>query len=227
MDPDFWLGRWRQGQTGWHQPQVHPLLALHWSALELQRGAGVFVPLCGKSLDMRWLREQGHPVVGIDLSALAAEAFFADQRLVPRVERRGDMEWWIGGGYAIAVGDFFALTREDLGAAVAFYDRAAMIALPPELRVRYRQHLAALMPDDAVGLLIALEYEQSRVQGPPFSVQRDEVLAGFDRSFRIEMLAREAVPVDNPRFVDAGVSTWTETAYRLRRKARDIERGGQ
>jgi thiopurine S-methyltransferase len=219
VDHEFWLGRWRHGQTGWHQSQVHPLLERYWSSLRLEPGAGVFVPLCGKSLDMRWLRERGHPIVGIDLSPLAAEAFFAGQHLQPRVERRGPFEWWSAAGYAIAIGDFFELTREELGAAAAFYDRAALIALPPSARPRYMQHLAALLPDPAAGLLIGLEYEQSRVQGPPFSVSAHEIVAGFDRGFTVAALCREAVPTDNPRFLEAGVSTWTETAFRLDRSA--------
>lgn len=219
MDRDFWLGRWRQGQTGWHQSQVHPLLERYWSTLQLDRSASVFVPLCGKSLDMCWLRERGHSIVGIDLSPLAAEGFFAGQGLQPSVERRGPLEWWVAAGYSIAIGDFFELKREDLGTAVAFYDRAAMIALPPTLRPRYRQHLAALMPHNAAGLLIGLEYDQSQVPGPPFCVLQQEVVAGFESGFGIETLCRETVPTDNPRFLEAGVTTWTEVAYRFSRPA--------
>ena len=76
MDTDFWLERWQNNQTGFHQDEINSYLTRYWSGLGLTQGSRVLVPLCGKSLDMLWLAEQGHSVVGIELSRLAIEAFF-------------------------------------------------------------------------------------------------------------------------------------------------------
>lgn len=219
MDAEFWLGRWQQGQIGWHQSQAHGMLEKFWPSLDIARDARVFVPLCGKSLDMRWLRERGHAVVGIDLSPLAAQSYFAEIGVRPEIDRVGALQRWRGAGYEFWVGDFFALRSADLGTVDAFYDRAAMIALPPPERDRYRRHLAGLVPAGSRGLLITLEYDETLVQGPPFCVVSGELTNGLHRDFDIVELDRTTSTPDNPRFRDASVTTWTEVAHRLCRRA--------
>ena len=84
MEPQFWHERWRSGQIGFHQSAADRNLTRHWPSLHLAGGSRVFVPLCGKSLDMLWLRDQGHRVIGVELSATALEAFCMENGIPAR-----------------------------------------------------------------------------------------------------------------------------------------------
>jgi len=212
---EFWLGRWEEGQIGWHQSAAHRALPAFWPDLGIAPGARVFVPLCGKSLDMVWLRERGHAVVGIDLSAVAARAFFEERGLTPQVASIGALERWTAGGYEYWVGDLFALTERELGPVAAVYDRAALVALPPDMRSRYYGHLRRLGGSGCRGLLISFEYDQSLLSGPPFCVRESEIVAGFGRTASVRVLERAVIPADNPRFTEAGVRSLTEVSYAL------------
>jgi thiopurine S-methyltransferase len=174
MQPDFWHNRWATSQIAFHESAVNPLLAAHYGALALQPGARVFVPLCGKTLDIDWLLSHGNRVAGAELSALAVAQLFERLGAVPVVERVGDLQRHSIDGLDIFVGDIFRLDGQMLGAVDAVFDRAALIALPPQMRERYVLHLRALT-GNAPQLLVTLEYDQQLVEGPPFSVSADEV----------------------------------------------------
>ncbi len=94
MDAEFWKQRWENNQTGFHLDEVNPFLPRFWSQLHLPEKGKVFVPLCGKSLDLLWLREQGHDVCGVELSPLAVQQFFAEQGLQPKRHQDGEFEIW-------------------------------------------------------------------------------------------------------------------------------------
>lgn len=189
---DPWLSRWQEGRIGFHLPATHAALERWWPHLEVAASAKVLVPLCGKSLDMRWLAAQGHPVLGIELARQACEQFVAEgvgdvSRY--RLEyfdcfRQGPVELWCG--------DFFHFHIDHVDHLDAFYDRAALIALPPATRQRYVFHLAQLLPPGARGLLISLEREQDVQQGPPFHVAEDEVRQLLNSNFTLEVLERRA-----------------------------------
>ncbi len=217
MQPEFWKERWEQGQIGWHQDRVHRALPACWAALGVPPSARVFVPLCGKSLDMVWLRERGHAVVGIDLSPVAVRDFFRERGLTPAIESRGLLQRWTGGGYEYWLGDLFALTPDDLGPIDAIYDRASLIALPPEVRPRYCAHVSGLMRPGCRGLLITMEYDPSLLSGPPFCVEESEIVAGFAPGISVRAIERVTIPADNPRFREAGVDSLLEVTYALER----------
>lgn len=187
MKHEFWLERWEQNQIGFHQSQINRYLTDHWAELGLAAGARVFVPLCGKSLDLLWLRGQGHSVLGIELSRKAVEAFFSDNKLHPVVSNEGRFIRYREEGLCILVGDFFALTPEDLGDIQAVYDRAALIALPPEMRMAYARQMAALLPSGAQMLLVTMEYPPGTLQGPPFSVSSGELRSLYSADFTLEL----------------------------------------
>ncbi|WP_075879704.1 thiopurine S-methyltransferase [Vreelandella massiliensis] len=180
-----WLKRWREGRIGFHLAQTHPALVRHWKALEIPSRAKVLVPLCGKSLDMRWLAEQGHPVLGVELAPEAIEQFLA--------ERRGEVSRYRQAGFDIArqgsvelwQGDFFHLHIQQVDEVEAFYDRASLIALPPATRRRYAFHLAQLVPPGAKGLLISLHHDAGE-SGPPYHVSHAEIDELFRPNFRLE-----------------------------------------
>lgn len=191
MHEDFWHERWRKGQIGFHEPKPGRFLTAHFERLGLARGSTVFVPLCGKSLDMLWLAEQGQRVVGVELSPLACEAFFAENNLAaatPQAEGRFRVHRARQLPITLYEGDFFELSAAHLGAVDAWYDRASLIALPGELRRRYVQHLkTALLAPHTRGLLITVEYDPSTFPGPPHCVPPAEVHALWQERFHIEL----------------------------------------
>jgi thiopurine S-methyltransferase len=218
MEPAFWLERWARGETGFHLPAVNPYLPRHWPALELRPGARVLVPLAGKSVDLLWLREQGHDVVAIELSPLAADAVFAALGAAPRITREAGFECRRVPGLCFLVGDFFAATPALVGRVDAVYDRAALVALPPPAREAYARHLCALQSPAARTLLVGFEYPQQQMQGPPFAVDEAEVRALFGATHEIHTLAREDILAQEPRFQARGVTALAERIYALRRR---------
>ena len=216
MDANFWQDCWQRGDIGFHQPRVLPLLQKHWPTLALPAGGRVLVPLCGKSLDMRWLAEQGHRVLGVELSRLAIEQFFAEHELQPGMRETRYGTHYEAGGIELIHGDAFGLDADLLRDCAAVFDRAALIALPPDLRLRYAHELYAALPTDCRGLLVSLEYPQAERAGPPFSVPEDEVRALYGTDWQVDLLERRPIPPDHPGFV-AGVSRLDTAVYRLRR----------
>ncbi|WP_192034704.1 thiopurine S-methyltransferase [Halomonas sp. YLGW01] len=182
-----WISRWREGRIGFHRQVEHPALVRHWPRLGVEEGAKVLVPLCGKSLDMRWLAAAGHPVLGIELASLAIEQFIAEGGESSRY-RQGDFEIWRQGSIELWCGDFFHFHTQQAADLGAFYDRAALIALPEATRQRYAFHLAQLMPPGARGLLISLTRTPGDEAGPPYSVPADEVRALFGPNFEVAHL---------------------------------------
>ena len=217
MEPDYWHQRWRVGQTGFHQSLVEPNLEKYWPSLALNAGASVLVPLCGKSRDLTWLAVRGHRVLGIEYSPVAIENFFLENGLAARRRAAGAFEELSDGPVRILRGDFFDLTAEKSNAFEAVYDRAALIALPPEGRRRYAQHLTTLSPPGSQMLLIALEYPQHQAAGPPFSVPEEEVNSLYGAGYSVEMLSREDTLHQEPRMRAKGVTEMSQVCYRLRR----------
>ena len=215
MDPDFWLERWSRDEIGFHQADGNPLLAAHWPTLELPPDAQVLVPLCGKTPDMAWLAARGHAVIGVELSDKAARAFFAEQQLQPEIRQRDGFTVYSAGGVTIWMGDFFAMPTAELAACEALYDRASLIALPPETRRRFAASLTQKLPAGCCGLLIALDYDQSAMAGPPFSVPESEIRQLFEPAFAVERLARKDTLADNERFRQKRLSALQESVYRL------------
>ncbi len=217
MDADFWLQKWQEGQIGFHRHDVMPLLQKHWPSLQLPEGSRVLVPLCGKSLDMHWLAAQGHRVLGVELSPLAVRQFFEEAGLQPERTTSPYGEHVSAGPIEIILGDAFGLDPGLLADITGVYDRAALIALPPDLRLRYRDTVYAALPAGCQGLLITLEYPQEEKAGPPFSVAQAEVESLFAAPWRHTLLERRDILDQEPRFREEGLSALETAVYRLRR----------
>lgn len=218
MDPEFWHGRWERGQIGFHQTEINVHLQNFWSRLGVGKKLPVFVPLCGKSADMRWLVEQGHPVVGVEISPIAVQAFFAETGLTATRTEQGAFTRWHSGAVTILCGDFFALSRDDIADVAGVYDRASLIALPPKMRERYARHLAGLLTPGIPCLLVTFEYPQQQMDGPPFSVVASEVDALYRDSFDVERLYARNILDENPRFKEQGLTSLEERVFKLQRR---------
>ena len=192
MEPDFWHQRWARGEIDFHQPQGNPLLVKWFHRLERRPGDRIFVPLCGKTPDIGWLMSQGHPVVGCELSETAVVQLFEELGLKPEVTGVSGHRRYAAAGLDVLVGDFFELSAAQIGPVKAVYDRAALVAMPAGRRARYAAQLIAVA-DAAPQLLISFCYEQGAMQGPPFSVDGEELTALYGRRYTLQLL--ESAPV--------------------------------
>jgi len=217
MHHDFWHERWQTGQVGFHQSAVHPFLERWWPRLGVPAGTPVYVPLCGKSLDMTWLAARGHRVMGSELSAIAIRDFFAERGLEPESGVQDGFRRHAAGPFELLEGDALELVPAILGPVGAAYDRAALVALPPDLRSRYAASLARLLPAGARVLLVAFEYPQEMKGGPPFSVEAAEVRALFEPAFAVEEVERLDILAASPKFAELGIPALHETAFVMTR----------
>jgi len=218
MNPDFWHERWRRGEIGWHRNEINVHLPVHWPRLAVRPGERVFVPLCGKSLDLLWLAGEGLRVLGVEISTLAVDAFYAENTLSPEIFDEPPFRRYRAAEIEILCGDFFDLSKAHLDGVTAVLDRASLIAMPPAMRPQYAEHLQRLLPAGATSLLITFDYQQSQMAGPPFSVQCDEVRGLFGTRFTIEAVAREDVLAENEQLRQRGLSSLAEQVYVLRPK---------
>lgn len=216
MDYEFWHERWRTRQIGFHQSSPHPFLERWWPALGVPAGERVYVPLCGKSLDMIWLGVRGHPVVGSELSSIAIQEFFGERGPAASMPH-GPFRRHVSGACEILEGDALLLTPELLGSVQAAYDRAALVALPPEMRKSYASRFAELLPAGSRTLLIAFEYAQHLREGPPFSVEPDEITTLYGGNFAIRELERIDIIGESPKFAEQGIESLHDVAYCLTR----------
>lgn len=217
MDAGFWEARWRDNRIGFHKPEINTFLQAHWSQLEVPAGATVLVPLCGKSLDMLWLAERGHRVMGVEVSRLAVEAFFTDNNLPCTRREQGSFSIYESGRLQLWCGDFFALQATHTAEVTAVYDRASLIALPQTMRQDYVTHLDTLLPGPQRTLLITLDYAQREMPGPPFAVAASEVAALYEPRWTVTRVAARDALAEEQRFRERGLTRLSEEAYILDR----------
>ncbi len=187
MDEEFWQARWRENRISFHEAQANNLLIDNFRHLGLRKGDTVFVPLCGKSIDLDWLLTQGLRVVGIDFNRQAAEEVFARLELTPEITEIGPLLRYDTDRITLFVEDFFELDGDDLGDVNAIYDRAALVALPSTTRSKYSERICQLT-HCAPQLLITFDYDQTHMDGPPFSVPGEEIQKHYGKNYTIESL---------------------------------------
>lgn len=237
MQNEFWHNAWEKGDPGWRQAKVNSRLKRFWPQMNLLPGQRVFVPLCGDSIDLLWLVEQGFKVVGVELSELAVRRFFADNKLQYNLTVVGEHQLYTGlvtgqnagadhedvhstsdDSLQIICGDIFTLEAATLGDCAAIYDRAATVAMPSELRIKYAAHIKTLVQPGTQVMLIGMSYDQSKMKGPPFSVSNDNVNNLFADAFEIDVLGRSSGPEILGNLADRGLDTLEETVYKMTRK---------
>ena len=195
MEKTFWQEKWQANEIAFHQQQPHPLLEKYADLICPGEQERVFVPLCGKSVDMLRLTRDGACVTGLELSGIAARAFFSENEITVEVESEGDFERFCSAKIEILCGDYFAVSAALLGQVSVVYDRAALIAMPPAMRGQYVDKLKSLLSGGEQIFLIALEYEEGLVNAPPFSVSDAEIHSLYQDWCEIEMLERSEAEV--------------------------------
>lgn len=209
---EYWHNRWDKEQTGWHRDVFNDLLEKYWSEINPVKDGEVLVPLCGKSLDMLWLAEQGYNVVGLEMVEQAVQAFFEENKLETVSNEIGKHIKYSSPPFTIFQGDLFDL-EAGVVQADAWYDRAAMVALPNSLRENYVKQICQQTKPGASGLLITFAYPQEQMDGPPFALHDEDVLRFFADGFEVECL--EKIDLEDEK--DRGLSNVTSTVFKITR----------
>ncbi len=225
MKIDFWLERWNNNEIGFHQQEMNPYLAYFYGAkgppAEQREKLKVFVPLCGKSRDMLWLSQNGYKVFGVECSERAVKDFFEENALSYKHVEKDDHAFYQTSEQTSVIeifqGDFFSLQKDDLDNITDIYDRASLVALPLDMRKQYADKMAELQNPGIRTLLVTLSYDQSEMNGPPFSVSEDNVNELYSDYFSIEKLCFKDTIGSEPRMQDRGLTSLVETVYKLTR----------
>ena len=218
MEHDFWHDKWQRQEIGFHQSEINQHLMKHWVSLAIPEDSKVLVPLCGKSLDMIWLLEKGYKVIGVELSPIAVEEFFSENDIIAEVREDEHFTVYQHGDLTIYRGDIFQLTEQHLQGVDVVYDRAALVALPENLRKAYVQHLDTVLHEQQDMLLVAMEYKQSQMPGPPFAVLEPEVQALFSDKHDVHLLEQFDVLKVAPKFKERGLDELYESIYHISSK---------
>lgn len=211
MEASFWHQKWVRGEIGFHQKDINPFLLKHLEKLNIPKGSRIFLPLCGKTRDFLFLLESGHQVIGAELSELAIKELFKELCLNPEITPVGELIRYSGQDIDVFVGDIFDVAAEYLGHISAIYDRAALVALPVEIRARYTSHLMNIT-NTAPQLLVSYEYDQKLMDGPPFSLTEGEIKQHYGSKYELKVL--------ESNFVSGGLKgkiKSTETAWLLQK----------
>jgi thiopurine S-methyltransferase len=200
MKADFWHDRWKTRNIRFHKPEANPTLIEHFDTLELVDNARIFLPLCGKTLDIAWLLSSGYQIVGAELSEIAIIELFDELGITPKITDIDSFKLYSAENIDIFVGDIFDLTPPMLGHVDAVYDRAALVALPADVRSSYAKHLTQIT-NNAQQLLLTLEYDQSVRNGPPFSVPQTKVETHYRSIFIVNVLADDGEDYDMKELV--------------------------
>ena len=212
---EYWQQKWESDDIGFNQSQPNQLLQRYFNIAHSKLGDHIFVPLCGKSIDMIWLVNQGYNVVGVELSTIACEAFYQENNIPVSMTRTDDFTVYRSDKITLYAGDFFKLSKEMLGRIDVVYDRAALIALPAELRQRYAAYLLKLIDLDTVIFLITTVYNQNEMTGPPFSVDDKEVATLYSNRFKVKQIYNKPVQVIPSHLQARGLVTAHEQVYYL------------
>lgn len=209
-DPEFWHGKWASNRIGFHLEDVNPLLIEYWKKTNPNYEDKVLVPLCGKSEDLVWLASKHEDVQGVELSKIAVRAFFAEHFYTPMVTSiNGQHELYQFDELSIYAGDFFTAPVQS---ADIIYDRAALVALPEEMRAEYALRIKSLLNPGGRILLVTLDYVQEEMAGPPFSVTEQEVNRLFGE-YKITRLNRDEAGENHPKIAQKGLTRFAEEVY--------------
>ncbi|MDH5580374.1 MAG: thiopurine S-methyltransferase [Bdellovibrionales bacterium] len=211
MESEFWHKKWEDKEIGFHQNEYNPDLLAYFTHLNLNKREEVLVPLCGKTKDIIWLYEQGYKVYGVELSPVAVMEFFQENDLLYNITMYKNHQCFHTTDNKINIfcGDIFDFDDSyNLPNFKAVFDRAAMVALPYDLRVKYANTLQKLAPE-ASHLLITFEYDQEKVQGPPFSVSEAEIRELF-KGKNCKVLKEEEFPTNIERFKDTNIKDFSK-----------------
>lgn len=185
MSVDDWGDRWNKSQTQFHMNRVHPMLEKHYNDLTGGKASSrIFLPLCGKSLDLKWLADKGHDVVGCEGVDLGCREFFEEQNIPYKAEPIKGVEGVVykatdGKKITLYRCDYFELTSKITGTFDCIWDRGSFVAIPTQRRQEYVNVTAPLLKKNGKYLLDCFLVDNNAFGGPPFNCKEDEVKKYF------------------------------------------------
>ena len=214
-DFKFWNERWLNNQIGFHMSHPHPSLV---DFIDLFAGhSKVFVPLCGKSPDLIYLRKHGLEVIGVEFSEIAIKDFIKENKLNMKKNENAEMNFYEGDGFKIFQGDIFKLKALDLKGITSCYDRASMVAFNEEERIRYCELLINKGVDLKLMLAPLFDYGELKDAGPPYSVTPQELNILYSKDFDLLKLKTSELNL-RESFKSLGASYEREVVWQFTRK---------
>ena len=192
MDADYWHEVWKKNEIFFHMEKMNPIL-LKFAPTLVDKNTQVFVPLCGKSLDLVWLMKHTKHVYAIELSETAIKQFFLEQKIDYKVRDVHDFQIFESQNLSIYCGDLFKLNLKDIEIHFIYY-RAALVALPYHMRMDYYNKIKNEIKNSFSWLLSVFDYPENIMQGPPFSVTYDEIHANLNNHYHIKLLSDKLIP---------------------------------
>jgi len=198
MELSYWLSRWRKNKIGFHMADGYPALEHHLTHIPFPKRRTALAPLCGKSRDLITLTHHFNNVIGVEISEKAIGEFLQENSLSATESSFADFKIFEAGSITLWCGDFMKLPARKLPIIDVIYDKAALVALPPEKRGKHAEKLISLCSEYTFILLHHFIYNQDEMPGPPFSVSKPELNKYFGRWFKTEIL--EQNKLDLSRF---------------------------
>jgi len=220
MKNNYWLDKWQTNDIAFHEQDINADLIAYANELNLKPGEHIFVPLCGKTKDMLWLAERGFHVAGIELSPIACSDFFAELNVTPDITTQSKFTKYQFNNIELFCGDLFNLTNSDLPIIHAVYDCKALIALPPDLRKRYIDHIVSCT-GTKIRILLLTRETNCQVKPPPFPVNKNEVNSLYGPYFDVQLLKCVSITDIPERLIKKGYSEMTESVYLISEKNTD------
>lgn len=217
MENHYWLDKWQNNDIAFHENNINTHLKIYLEKLNLNPGDTILVPLCGKTKDMLWLAECGLQVIGIELSPIACHDFFAELNITPQITKLSHFTKYQYNNIQILCGDIFTLSNSDLPIIHAIFDCKSLIALPPNLRKKYVDHILGCTGDNIKILLLVLD-TNCHTNTPPYSVNNIEVELLYGSHFKIELLKALPFTTIPEHLLKKGYSEITENVYLLEAK---------
>ena len=212
INNEFWLKKWDDGIIGFHKTSVNEKLSGFFNEVQDESTKRVYVPLCGKSIDMVWLAQQGLQVVGSEIAELAIRQFFSENE----IPFEQDGHRFSSEQIVIENNDFYAFDPRTVGPIDAIYDRAAMVAMPTQRHAEYADRLLEILRPGGSILLVTFDYNQEQMSGPPFSIPEKHVLEHFHKG-KITKLFHQSILETEPKFQSRGLDRLTETVWRIQK----------
>lgn len=210
-----WSNRWREGRAGWNLDGVHKMLAKHFEKVVNGRtDLKIFVPLCGKAKDMKWMFDQGHRIVGVEYDEQVVRELFVENGLeLDKVKEMGGLKLFssLDGRFKVYQGDFFLFKSEYESEPMnGIWDRGSLVAVNVADREKYASIILSVMAPDCRYLLDTLEYDVSEYVGVPHCVTDQDIHGLYHSKCDIERLERRDALVE--RWKKQGLTKFDEKA---------------
>ncbi|XP_053190978.1 probable thiopurine S-methyltransferase isoform X1 [Scomber japonicus] len=218
-----WEERWQEGKIGFHQSNVHKMLENNIDKVLAGRtGVRFFFPLCGKAVDMKWLADMGHSVVGVEIAEKAIQQFFEENNMTYSVEPvpaipGAKVYKSTEKNISLYQCDLYSFSSSIEGQFGAIWDRGSLVAINPKDREKYAALISSLMASDCRYLLDTLLYNPDLYKGPPFLVPDDQVIRLFGECCDIEQLQSVDALTDRQR--SWGLDYFTENIHLISPKS--------